>query len=302
MPIPLAIAGAAIGGASNMQTSAMNMAGTAMNNYIGMRYNTNMYKRQYADNIAFWRMQNEYNSPQAQMNRFQEAGLNPNLIYGQGNAGNAGPISTPDVLPNQSRPLPIPDAGSGLSLINSIYDLDIKQAQIDNLKAQNAVIQQDALLRAAQVKDTNIRGERGAFDLDFESELRNVSADARREKLRQVTTQTDIALQENIRREILTAKSVEEAGERILNMQAQRPNIRLEGPRIQAQTRSIQENIELMKKDGVLKQLDIELRRMGINPQDPTWQRIVGRVLNNAYDSLDSGKSLWDMIFENMFK
>ena len=40
-------------------------------------------------NIDMWNRQNEYNSPQAQMQRFQEAGLNPSLIYGQGSAGNA---------------------------------------------------------------------------------------------------------------------------------------------------------------------------------------------------------------------
>ena len=32
--------------------------------------------------------QNWYNSPAQQMYRFKQAGLNPNLIYGQGNAGN----------------------------------------------------------------------------------------------------------------------------------------------------------------------------------------------------------------------
>jgi len=36
-----------------------------------------------------WEQQNEYNTPQAQMQRFVDAGLNPNLMYGQGNAGNA---------------------------------------------------------------------------------------------------------------------------------------------------------------------------------------------------------------------
>lgn len=43
------------------------------------------YKRQ----LEMWRMQNEYNSPQSQMQRYQAAGLNPHLIYGQGSSGNA---------------------------------------------------------------------------------------------------------------------------------------------------------------------------------------------------------------------
>lgn len=37
--------------------------------------------------------QNAYNSPRSQMLRFQSAGLNPHLIYGQGNPGNQSQIS-----------------------------------------------------------------------------------------------------------------------------------------------------------------------------------------------------------------
>jgi hypothetical protein len=43
----------------------------------------------YQRQVASWNMQNAYNSPEAQMNRFKAAGLNPHLIYGQGTAGNA---------------------------------------------------------------------------------------------------------------------------------------------------------------------------------------------------------------------
>jgi len=43
----------------------------------------------YDKDLEQWHLQNQYNTPQAQMTRFKQAGLNPNLIYGQGNAGNA---------------------------------------------------------------------------------------------------------------------------------------------------------------------------------------------------------------------
>ena len=47
-------------------------------------------------NIENWEMQNEYNSPKNQMQRYYDAGLNPNLIYGNGSssAGNAGSVSS----------------------------------------------------------------------------------------------------------------------------------------------------------------------------------------------------------------
>lgn len=44
-------------------------------------------------NKSLARFQNEYNSPASQMARFKEAGLNPNLVYTQGNSGNMSPIT-----------------------------------------------------------------------------------------------------------------------------------------------------------------------------------------------------------------
>lgn len=51
----------------------------------------------YQRSMAMWHEQNKYNSPEAQMQRFKDAGLNPHLIYGQGNSGNAG--SPPQYMP-----------------------------------------------------------------------------------------------------------------------------------------------------------------------------------------------------------
>lgn len=47
------------------------------------------YKRQN----EFWDRQNAYNTPKAQMQRLKDAGLNPALMYGQGNTGNAQNLS-----------------------------------------------------------------------------------------------------------------------------------------------------------------------------------------------------------------
>jgi len=44
-----------------------------------------MKQQEQAYNLQLWNLNNEYNSPAAQMSRFLDAGLNPNLIYGQQN-------------------------------------------------------------------------------------------------------------------------------------------------------------------------------------------------------------------------
>ena len=51
-------------------------------------YNKDLASQQNQYNIDMWKMQADYNSPQAQMQRFKDAGLNPNLVYGQGSDGN----------------------------------------------------------------------------------------------------------------------------------------------------------------------------------------------------------------------
>lgn len=53
------------------------------------KYNKQLQDQQNQFNLDMWNLQNEYNSPQAQMKRYEEAGLNPALIYSQGNPGNA---------------------------------------------------------------------------------------------------------------------------------------------------------------------------------------------------------------------
>lgn len=78
---------------------------------IGMLVNSSQQKKQQEHNMNLAKFQNdanqkflnqqlEYNTPESQMTRFQSAGLNPNLIYGQGSPGNqSAPLSYPDIKP-----------------------------------------------------------------------------------------------------------------------------------------------------------------------------------------------------------
>jgi len=92
--------------------------------------NFNIAEYQNAQNRGFIREQNEYNSPKSQMSRFQEAGLNPHLIYGQGNPGNqSAPQQASDIRPIDYGSMGVPEA---LALMNQT---GMMQSQI---QAQNA--------------------------------------------------------------------------------------------------------------------------------------------------------------------
>lgn len=62
---------------------------TARENY---EFSTALANQQNMWNYHMWQEQNAYNSPKAQMQRYVDAGLSPNLMYSQGNSGNSGSI------------------------------------------------------------------------------------------------------------------------------------------------------------------------------------------------------------------
>lgn len=86
--------------------------------------------------------QNEYNSPVSQMARYKEAGLNPNLIYGQieeGNQSETAKYSAPEVKP-------LVGGNTSSIIANAITDymnmrlhkadLDLKRQQLENMKEE----------------------------------------------------------------------------------------------------------------------------------------------------------------------
>jgi len=279
MPVPLA----ALVAAGNFAQGQQNAQAQSVQNEQSQRYADMAYQRQRADALEFWGMQNEYNSPAKQMERFQAAGLNPHLIYGQGNSGNASSISVPDAqMPQFKAPVNtgFSDAIAGLL---SQADLRIKNAQAKNLETQTDVIVQDAALRAYQA-------ERAGFDLAFEKEMLPFSADARREAVRATRINTDVLLKRDAREASLNASSIEEAFERMESMREQRFNTILnrkmtyaEIRRAQAETQRIRQTIENMKKDGTIKDWEVKLSQQGLRPGDPLWVRQISEWMGEVF-------------------
>lgn len=106
---------------------------------------TNEANRQLAQyewnkNLEMWNLQNMYNSPASQMQRFKQAGLNPNLIYGQGNAGNATTLprySAPTMQPVTVHPA-IFQIGNALDVLGKYMDYRIKSAQEQQIRQQTS--------------------------------------------------------------------------------------------------------------------------------------------------------------------
>jgi len=246
------------------------------------------YKRQRKDALEFWHMQNTYNSPQEQMKRFAAAGLNPNLIYGRGESGNSGPVEIPEASPPQWRSAEFQGNAGSTTMANMLMqaDLKIKNAQANNLQAQGDLIRQDILLRGKQY-------ERSGFDLDFERDTYGYNFDFRRERARALRVQSDVNVDRNVREAVKNASDVREAAERMITMAEQRKILHLERARSRAETLRTQvdtdrlrKQIDLMEKDGRIKDFEIELNKKGLTPRDPLWQRAVVDFLDLVYESM----------------
>lgn len=112
-------AGAAVGGAFGLIGSAINYA-----------FQKKLAAQQNEYNLNMWNLQNEYNSPINQMRRYEEAGLNPALMYGQVSPGNASTVPQMHV-PNA------PDISGDMKDLAQAFNIEgLKTAIANRKKAQ----------------------------------------------------------------------------------------------------------------------------------------------------------------------
>lgn len=114
----------------------LNTLGGIFANKKQQEINTQTYERMRRDSLADWNMMNEYNSPKMQMQRFKEAGLNPNLIYGQ--TQNAAPVRSSDFKPADYA---APRIGDDLTnVIQTYFQVQSQEQQLQNMKLQAALL------------------------------------------------------------------------------------------------------------------------------------------------------------------
>lgn len=249
------------------------------------KWHEKMYDRQRADSLADWTMQNEYNSPAAQMQRLRNAGLNPNLVYGNGATTEAATVRASDTAGSWNPEAPRFDLGQAAqSGLQSYFDIQIRQGQADLLKAQNTIAMEDVALKRAQTLATLANTANSNFDLKnkeydygFKSELRQTYMDTAHAQLAKLKADTKFTLDANERAAAMQAPTLQKAAEEILMLRAQRANSA-------AQRQEIFARIESIKRDNQIKDFEIQLNKNGVTKNDELWQRI----LSNIVDGLGS--------------
>ncbi len=232
--VPLIVAGATLAG------NYLNSKSQSDTNATQLAYAREMYDKQRADALADWDRQNQYNSPLQQMARFKEAGLNPNLIYGQMSNAPAVRSSSP-----QSYSPTAPQYGSGIApAISQYYNTQLQTAQIDAVKTQAESSKQDVLLKSLDVL-------RKTEDKPYFEQLARANANkALTDAGQSLYDLTDLS---PAKKELLNLQAQGQASLNRLNSE---------------QIIKVQQEVSNLKKTGDLLEFEKKLKEFQVNNQD----------------------------------
>lgn len=124
---------------SNFVNGLLGSATSVYNTYMTNKANRELAEYSYGKDLEQWRREVEYNTPLNQMKRYQEAGLNPNLIYSQGNPGNSSVSSPSYKAPTLSYAYTAPRIGhvfNFLDMLNSYQNAKAINAEVGLKNAQ----------------------------------------------------------------------------------------------------------------------------------------------------------------------
>lgn len=271
---PISTTTALIGAGASLLGSGANALATGSMNKKTREYNTEMYERQKADNLSHWHLQNDYNSPTAQMERLRSAGLNPNLVYGNGTVANN--ATTPDTgTPASWNPKTPEIAAMATNSIGAYQDVRLKQAQYDNLRAQNTVLTNDALLKASQTLESMEKASRAGFDNTLAYELRQNMVQLSNNSVMQSKESLDSQIYAN---RLEGRKQGMDFGSEVNTML----DNSYHGNRLNLEIQRAKAEIKNTEAGTRLRELETQLNEMGIQKNDPIYLRVLTRFLNDT--------------------
>jgi hypothetical protein len=254
------------------------------------RWNEKIMGIQRQQSLEDWTMQNKYNSPQAQMQRLKDAGLNPNLIYGTVDNSSSVVRSTDAKSWN---PQAIRTELDAAPVMDTYYNAQVKEQTINNLKEQNNLIKaqqdhlaaQDAnLLASTNMTNFNMGQKSRLAETQFQvaqSNLEFIKNRIQTEigksylqtediKLRQAQTKSTLSRYET--NEAMRQPTLKAAAEKILQIRAQTANT-IE------QKRLIQNQADRVRQDYRLNLFEERMRKTGGSTKDPYWIRQLSNYL-----------------------
>lgn len=171
------ISDAVLGLSSNIANVAgayASISGTKKQQKRAHEYNMKMAQFQNDVALANWNRQNEYNSPSAQMERLSAAGLNPNLVYGNGADNTATALSAANA-PYDNSYVDYSAMGNAISSgVSNALDMALKaagvekaQQETENLSQYNVLQHQQQQLNQLQIVANGLANAKTKVEQDY---------------------------------------------------------------------------------------------------------------------------------------
>lgn len=248
----LAIAG------TQLASQGINAFSTSSMNRKTREWNEAMYQKQRQDALDDWNRQTLYNSPIEQMKRLKEAGLNPNLVYGSGQAQQpAQPVRGTDM--KSWNPTP--------------PQVDLGEAVRGSLSAEQAILNQQ-LTKANIVKTIADSGLKQKA-LDYYDENFRINKEYKE-------AQTVFLIDDNQRKDLKNTQDLEESAARILKINADKANT-------EQATRNAKQAYNNLITDGKMKELQLMWKTMGLDNDAEFLEVLLARAV---YDPAKADKDL----------
>ncbi|AKI26902.1 DNA pilot protein VP2 [Microviridae Fen2266_11] len=314
----LSIVAGAIPIVGGVISSLINNSAVDANNAANRAFQVQQQQSQNEYNQAMWQEQTDYNNPQNMMDRYEAAGLNPNLIYGNATGNVAAQAPMEAKVDYVAQPHPSVD-GSAMAAqaVQSANNTKLVAAQSNNLQAQTTNTAEDTVLKkfvealtsaeadktsaeasfagpTAQASIGNLLSSsfKNQVDAQTTSMLAPYSANMQAAQTDKLKADTNFTINDNVRQAALASTTIQEAISRIA-MNA------MTNAKSAAEIQQIRANTQLILGSKALQDMDLSMRNAGMMPHDGFIQRLLGGIgtwitgSNSAggYDHFDGSPS-----------
>jgi len=165
--------------------AAISSAGSFFGQLAANKANKKLQQKQLNWNENMWHMQNQYNTPEAQMQRMSDAGLHPMLALEGMGGGNSG-------APAQGvAPANVENTMKNVDPIGDYMNLKNQSQSLDNMRAERD-------LKLSQADAVGIQNDRNRFELNREKGRWGYEQEDRPEKKQQVRIETGLMTQRGL--------------------------------------------------------------------------------------------------------
>lgn len=231
--------------------------------------------------LDMWNRNNEYNTPLAQMQRLKDAGLNPNLMYGQGTTGNSSaPASAEGRKPTQYSYMEGLQFWQNMKMNDQARQLQKSQTELNH--AQAAKVEAETANTHANTQNTT---ETMQFNRESRPkilqkyDLENQSISLSNENLNKINAKIEADINQIKANTQLTARQADVA-------KATLGKITIEAENAIKQGRSI----DLQQVEQIMRN---DLMKKGMNPSDSGPQRLIKEMLDTFKPIIDRSKAFW---------